>query len=110
MNRAKELDDNHPSKTDAKGPKTISKLFIEGRYMEPYIPEGVYADLRILNNCRQKVTKAMISLENQLKRWFKIYFPEYLSVFGNISGQGSMVVLEKAVLSEKVISHSGRQQ
>lgn len=104
MNRAKELDDNHPSKTDAKDPKTIAKLVIEGRYMEPYIPEGVYADLRIMYNCRRKVTKAMISLENQLKRWFKIYFPEYLSVFGNLSGQGSMAVLEKAVLPEDIIS------
>lgn len=104
VNRAKELDDNHPSKTDAKDPKTIAKLVIEGRYMEPYIPEGVYADLRIMYNCRQKVTKAMISLENQMKRWFKIYFPEYLSVFGNLSGQGSMAVLEKAVLPEDIIS------
>lgn len=104
VNRAKELDDNHPSKTDAKDPKTIAKLVIEGRYMEPYIPEGVYADLRIMYNCRQKVTKAIISLENQLKRWFKIYFPEYLSVFGNLSGQGSMAVLEKAVLPEDIIS------
>ena len=104
VNRAKELDDNHPSKTDAKDPKTIAKLVIEGRYMEAYIPEGVYADLRIMYNCRQKVTKAIISLENQLKRWFKIYFPEYLSIFGNISGQGSMAVLEKAVLPEDIIS------
>ena len=104
VNRAKELDDNHPSKTDAKDPKTIAKLVIEGRYMEPYIPEGVYTDLRIMYNCRQKVTKAIISLENQLKRWFKIYFPEYLSVFGNLSGQGSMAVLEKAVLPEDIIS------
>ena len=104
VNRAKELDDNHPSKTDAKDPKTIAKLVIEGRYMEPYIPEGVYADLRIMYNCRQKVTKAIISLENQLKRWFKIYFPEYLSVFGNLSGQGSKAVLEKAVLPEDIIS------
>lgn len=104
VNRAKELDDNHPSKTDAKDPKTIAKLVIEGRYMEPYIPEGVYTDLRIMYNCRQKVTKAIISLENQLKRWFKIYFPEYLSIFGNISGQGSMAVLEKAVLPEDIIS------
>lgn len=104
VSRAKELDDNHPSKTDAKDPKTIAKLTIEGRYMEPYIPEGVYADIRILYNCRQKVVKAMVSLDNQIQRWFKIYFPEYLDVFGNISGQGSMAVLEKAVLPEDIIS------
>lgn len=104
VSRAKELDDNHPSKTDAKDPKTIAKLTIEGRYMEPYIPEGIYADIRILYNCRQKVVKAMVSLNNQIQRWFKIYFPEYLDVFGNISGQGSMAVLEKAVLPEDIIS------
>lgn len=104
VSRAKELVDNHPSKTDAKDPKTIAKLTIEGRYMEPYIPEGIYADIRILYNCRQKVVKAMVSLDNQIQRWFKIYFPEYLEVFGNISGQGSMVVLEKAVLPEDIIS------
>ncbi|MGM9992258.1 MAG: IS110 family transposase [Candidatus Bruticola sp.] len=104
VSRAKELDDNHPSKTDAKDPKTIAKLTIEGRYMEPYIPEGIYADIRILYNCRQKVVKAMVSLDNQIQRWFKIYFPEYLEVFGNISGQGSMVVLERAVLPEDIIS------
>lgn len=104
VSRAKELDDNHPSKTDAKYPKTIAKLTIEGRYMEPYISEGIYADIRILYNCRQKVVKAMVSLDNQIQRWFKIYFPEYLEVFGNISGQGSMVVLEKAVLPEDIIT------
>lgn len=104
VSRAKELDDNHPSKTDAKDPKTIAKLTIEGRYMEPYIPEGIYADICILYNCRQKVVKAMVSLNNQIQRWFKIYFPEYLDVFGNISGQGSMAVLEKAVLPEDIIS------
>ena len=104
VSRAKELDDNHPSKTDAKDPKTIAKLTIEGRYMEPYIPEGIYADIRILYNCRQKVVKAMVSLDNQIRRWFKIYFPEYLEVFGNIAGQGSMAVLEKAVLPKDIIS------
>ena len=104
VSRAKELDGNHQSKTDAKDPKTIVKLTIEGRYMEPYIPEGIYADIRILYNCRQKVVKAMASLNNQIQRWFKIYFLEYLDIFGNIAGQGSMAVLEKAVLPEDIIS------
>ena len=74
VNRAKELDDNHPSKTDAKDPKTIAMLVKDGRFMEPYIPEGVYADLRIMYNCRQKVVKSIIMLENQLQRWFKHYY------------------------------------
>jgi len=38
VKQSKELDDNHPSKTDRKDPKTIAKLIIDGRYNEPYIP------------------------------------------------------------------------
>ena len=103
VNRAKELDDNHPSKTDAKDPKTIAMLVKDGRFMEPYIPEGVYADLRIMYNCRQKVVKSIIMLENQLQRWFKIYFPEYMDVFGKFSGKASIIVLEHAALPEDII-------
>ena len=36
----KKLDDN-PSKTYRKDPKTIAMLVKDGRYMEPYIPEGI---------------------------------------------------------------------
>ncbi len=39
VKRSKELDDNHPGKSDRKDPKTIAKLVIQGRYMTPYIPE-----------------------------------------------------------------------
>lgn len=33
VKRSKELDDNHPSKTDVKDPKTIAKLVIEADTM-----------------------------------------------------------------------------
>lgn len=36
------MDDNSPKKTDE---KDVAKLVIEGRYLYPYIPEGVYAEL-----------------------------------------------------------------
>lgn len=42
VKRSKELDDNNPTKNDRKDPKTIAMLVKDGRYMEPYIPEGVY--------------------------------------------------------------------
>lgn len=45
MKRSKELDDGHPSKSDRKAPKTIAKLVLEGRYVLPYIPQGLYAEL-----------------------------------------------------------------
>ena len=47
VKRSKELDDGHPSKSDKKDPKTIAKLVLEGRYAFPYIPQGLYAELRV---------------------------------------------------------------
>ncbi|WP_047811372.1 IS110 family transposase, partial [Desulfosporosinus acididurans] len=94
--RSKELDDNHPSKTDAKDPKTIAKLVIEGRYNEPYIPEGIYAELRIAMACRMRIQKEMSSIKNRIQRWLKIYFPEHETVFGKFDATSSMLVLQVA--------------
>ena len=45
VKKSKELDDNNPTKNDRKDPKVIAGLVREGRYMIPYLPDGVYADL-----------------------------------------------------------------
>ena len=52
VKKTKELDDNNPTKNDRKDPKVIAGLVREGRYMIPYLPEGVYADLRTATNIR----------------------------------------------------------
>ena len=46
VKQTKELDDNSPTKNDRKDPKAIAKLVSEGRYTYPYMPEGIYTDLR----------------------------------------------------------------
>ena len=104
VKRSKELDDNHPGKTDSKDPKTIAKLVIEGRYNEPYIPEGVYAELRITTNCRLRIVKELNGVKNRIQRWIKIYFPEYTKVFGSFEAVSSMIVLETAPLPTDIIS------
>lgn len=76
VKRSKELDDNSPTKTDVKDPKTIAKLVIDGRYSEPYIAEKVYSEIRILNEIRMSLTKEKIIIKNKVERWLKIYFPE----------------------------------
>jgi transposase len=102
VKRSKEFDDNHPSKTDAKDPKTIAKLVIEGRYNEPYIPEGIYAELRIATACRMRIQKEITSIKNRIQRWLKIYFPEHETVFGKFDTKSSMLVLKKAPLPRDV--------
>lgn len=102
VKRSKELDDNHPSKTDMKDPKTIAKLVIEGRYTEPNIPEGVYADLRIANNNRLRIVKDINRIKNQVARWAKIYFPEYKTIFKDWTGKASLLILKEIALPKEV--------
>ena len=52
VKKSKELDDNSPTKNDQKDPKTIAKLVIDGRFLVPYIPEGIYSHLRIVMDIR----------------------------------------------------------
>jgi transposase len=47
VKKTKELDDNSQTKNDVKDAKVIAQLVKDGRYAEPNIPEGIYADLRI---------------------------------------------------------------
>lgn len=96
VKRSKELDDNHPSKSDRKDPKTIAKLVLEGRYNEPYIPEGLYAELRVAMNCRWRILRELTAVKNQIQRWLKIYFPEHKTVFGNFACASSLALLKAA--------------
>jgi transposase len=98
VKKSKELDDNHPSKNDRKDPKTIAKLVLEGRYCEPYIPEGVYAELRVAMNIRWRILREMTMAKNQIQRWLKIYFPEHRNVFSKFTCIGSMAILREAPL------------
>ena len=73
VKQIKELDDNSPKKTDLKDPKTIAKLVVDGRYSYPYLPEGIYAELREAVSSRDRIVKELNAATNQIKRWLKIY-------------------------------------
>ena len=103
VKQTKELDDNSPTKTDLKDPKTIAKLVIGGNYGIPYIPEGIYADLREAVSSRDRINKELNASANRIQRWLKIYFPEYLDVYKNFDSTSGLMVLEQAPLPEDVI-------
>ena len=103
VKKAKEFDDNNPNKNDRKDPKTIAGLVTEGRYMFPYMPEGLYADIRELNNMRIRATDSLTVVKNRLARWFSIYFPEFTSVFGDIKAKSARLLLAEAPLPQDVI-------
>ena len=103
VKQIKELDDNSPKKTDLKDPKTIAKLVVDGRYSYPYLPEGIYADLREAVSSRERIVKELNAITNRIKRWLKIYFPEYLVVYRNFSAESGLTVLESAPLPQDII-------
>ena len=103
VKQIKELDDNSPKKTDLKDPKTIAKLVVDGRYSYPYLPEGIYADLREAVSSRERIVKELNAITNRIKRWLKIYFPEYLVVYKNFSAESGLTVLESAPLPHDVL-------
>lgn len=102
VKQIKELDDNSPKKTDLKDPKTIAKLVVDGRYSYPYLPEGIYADLREAVYSRELVVKELNACTNRIKRWLKIFFPEYLKVYKVFSAESGLLVLETAPLPQDV--------
>ena len=93
--KAKELDDNSPTKSDVKDALTIAKLVKDGRYYETYLPHDVYAELRVLTANRISLNKRKSAIENTLTAVLDEYFPEYETVFKNpYKGKASMRILK----------------
>ena len=55
-------------------------------------------------NCRWRIRKELASLQNQIQRWLKIYFPEHSKVFGRFTGTGNMALLHSAPFPSDLIS------
>jgi len=109
VKRSKELDDNSQTKNDLKDPKTIAKLVIDGRYSEPYIPEGIYSDLRIAMNMKESLSKNLNIIKNKVDHWLDKYFPEFNDIFADWEGKAALISLTEFPTPEKVLS-TGVQQ
>jgi transposase len=97
------MDDNDPSKNDRKDPKVIAGLVNEGRYFYPYIPDGIYAEIRALSGLQVLAQSEIIRLKNRIARWFSIYFPNYKDVYGNVGAVSGLMVLKVAPLPEDIV-------
>lgn len=102
VKKSKELDDNNPNKNDRKDPKTIAALVNEGRFSYPYIPIGIYAEIRNLSNLRFQTQEELTRIKNRIARWFSIYFPEYQDVYGDLKAVSGRMILKVAPLPEDI--------
>lgn len=103
VKRSKELDDNNPTKNDRKDPKTIAMLVKDGRFMVPYIPEGIYSELRTAMETRWQLVKQLNTIRNRVKRWISIYFPEFNKVFGDWEGKAALIALNEFATPARVL-------
>ena len=93
--KAKELDDNSQTASDKKDAITIARLVKDGRYFDPYLPQDVYAELRMLTNARVSATKRLVSVKNTITALLDEYFPEIWTVWGNpLKGKASRQILK----------------
>jgi transposase len=97
VKRSKELDDNLPTKHDAKDALVIARLVKDGRFSYPRILKGMEADLRVGATLRSKLVEESGSVRNQMIRWLDRYFPEFVQVFPSF-GKMALAALEHTPL------------
>lgn len=107
VKKSKSLDDNSPTKTDKKDARVIAQLVKDGRYSEPNIPEGIYAELRVAMTHRERLDKDLSRIKAKIHQWLDKYFPEYLKhVFKDWDGKASMIILKEIPLPSQIIEMS----
>lgn len=103
VKQTKEIEDNSQLKDDRKDPKLIANLVKDGNFGMPYLPEGIYADMRRLTMFRDQLTEDRIRCLNRLHREMKIYFPEYKDAFGKVDGVFCLEILKVAPFPEDLL-------
>ncbi|ART74860.1 IS110 family transposase [Sutcliffiella horikoshii] len=109
VKKSKELDDNSPTKNDVKDAKVIAQLVKDGRYAEPNIPQGVYAELRVARKIRDLLSVDLQVLQGQIHNWLDRYFPEFLTVFKDWEAKAALQLLKLNVLPHE-LEHISNQE
>ena len=102
--KAKELDDNSPTKSDKKDALTIARLIKNGSFFDPYLPEDVYAELRALTNARISLLRRNSAVKNTITAILDEYFPEITTVFKDpIKGKASRQILKDCPFPQEIL-------
>jgi transposase len=103
--KAKELDDNSPTKSDQKDALTIARLVQSGRYFDPYLPVDVYAELRVLTNTRTQIIRCMEAVKNMITVMIDEYFPEFCGVFKQpLRGKAERQILKSCPFPAQILA------
>jgi transposase len=102
VKKSKELDDDSPTKNDTKDAKVIAQVMRAGRYHEPILPEGLYAELREGIKLFDMIQEDLSSIKAQMHNVLDRYFPEFLTVFKEWNGKAALHFLKCGYLPEDI--------
>jgi len=106
VKQSRELDDNSQTKSDKKDALVIEHLIREGRYFDMYFPEGEYAELRILNEERQRVMKQINRASNIIIAVLDEYFPELALVWKDVICVTSLTIMKEIAFPAEILKIS----
>jgi len=103
VKKSKELEDNSPTKNDVKDAKVIAQLVKDGRYAVPYLPQGIYAELREAMKIRDHLTTDLCVVQARVHNWLVRHFPEFPTVFKDRECKSAIQMLRLYLLSHELV-------
>ena len=93
-----------PGKSDPKDALTIARLAKDGRWLESYIPDGVFADLRSLSSEAGDIDREISAYKNRLLAVYGERFPELPGLFSDFfGGKASGAIAKQGLLPERIL-------
>jgi transposase len=105
VHRAKELTDNSRGTSDGKDALLIADLVAQGKYLGFVRPVGILADLRHLVGLRQRLVHERAARYNLLHQSVDLLFPEFVTVFRDVTGPGARRVLRRFPTPAAALAH-----
>ncbi|MCC5804677.1 IS110 family RNA-guided transposase [Rossellomorea vietnamensis] len=105
VKQTKELDDNLQSKNDLKDARVIAKMMPQGYYSMPREMTQIDSELRRGTAYRVRLKEESASIQNRIRRWIDLYFPEFASVIKGL-GKQAQAILKYAPLPEDLLIFS----
>jgi transposase len=105
VHHAKELADNSRGTSDGKDALLIADLVAQGKYLGFVRPAGVLADLRQLVGLRQRLVHERVARYNLLHQSVDLLFPEFVTVFRDVTGPGARRVLRRFPTPAAALAH-----
>ena len=106
VHRVKELTDNSRGTSDGKDALLIADLVAQGKYLSFVRPTGVLADLRQLVGLRQRLVQERTARYCLLHQSIELLFPEFATVFRDVTGPGARRVLRHFPTPAAVLAQS----